>query len=123
HFPLCEVSENMTLAYKLVRVSQRVAVSHATTNGKRAGPAQDLADHRYRDQLRLRHDVERSPREGAEERRVERGEVVRGDHRAAFGRQALDAVAARPGCKRHRDPRRGRARQAPEPVRILSPEL
>src|SRR5512132_1278547 len=100
--PLDEDADDVSLADKLPRLAYPVPVALATADREPACPGERLPDDRDREELRLRHVPDRPVRERADERRIDRGEVVQGEHRASRLREAVEPVAVRARREPHR---------------------
>jgi hypothetical protein len=86
---LDEDAHEVPLAGKRPRLADRLAVALAAPDRERAGPAEELAHDRDGEQLRLGHEDHRPRAEGADERRIDRREVVHGDDGTALGGHAF----------------------------------
>ncbi len=78
--PFREHRDDVAVADELSRPPKPFAVALAATDREPTRPGKRLADHRDLRQLRLHHVPDSAPRERADERRVDRREVVDGEH-------------------------------------------
>src|SRR4051812_46808954 len=113
-------ADQVPFAHELASPPYRLAVALASANGEDAEPAQHRPEHRDLEELGLRQEVERPRRERADQRMVDRREVIRRDHAAALERNPLDAVAGG-RRQRHRDARRDAAAEPPPPLDAPEP--
>ena len=117
-----EHADHVTFPCDLASLAKRLAVALAPSNGEGPCPREHLAHERHRNELRLGHVVDRARTKRAEERRVDRGQMVGGDDTSARHRHPLEPVPVRRGePERHGSCEVPRVR--PEDLRILMPEL
>ena len=90
---LHEDADDVAVAEQPAREPDRVAITLAAPHDERPRMAQEIADQRHAEQLELAHVVDRALRVDRHEGRVDRPEMVGGDHEPALRRHAIVAVA------------------------------
>ena len=115
-------ADDVTRTDELGGATKRVPVGLAAADGNRPGPPEELPDERLLEQLLLGDEEDRAAAEEPEQRMVDRGQVVRRQHRPAGRGQSIDAVCVGrrervdDGCdQRHED-------APPQELRVVVPE-